>query len=427
MIPTIGRAALTQTAIDSVLCQQGITDFEIIVADCAVGSAVEEAVRSLNDQRVIYRKTPDGDPSLGWDFAFQQASGDYFIWLDDDNYLLPHALRTLDAVIAATGAEIVTGHHVYYYDSLYVRPDRRRTLGVTRFDGSATAIDPLVAMKSVVSFTTGAREQPYRFHPAATAFSRRLGERATARLGHVVLPRQWCNHSLQPILFGLAKSCVGISVPLSIVGRYGVSLTQTFNTGEKRRARPVRPIHFSPVHGDIYRNHVADAYFAVINALQPELAGITVSLPNFLDRYARELFFGDMPLAVMHPLWEELATVAAGLPETDRNQILPTVRRLRRAAAMVQPLKTFGWWSSLRALYRYLQKWSGRDRRRIPGATSETLVRLAPYGIADVRTLVSRVPELVRAITGQDLLAAADEAIRAARRLHLKPSAPVGV
>ena len=90
VIPTYNRAAYLDAAIASVLAQRG-ADFEIIVSDnCSQDETAAVVSKHLADSRVRYFRNEQNIGMVrNWRKAvFEHASGDWFILLSDDDYLV---------------------------------------------------------------------------------------------------------------------------------------------------------------------------------------------------------------------------------------------------------------------------------------------------------------------------------------------------
>ena len=104
LLPTRNGGALLSNCIASIL-EQDCEDFELVVSDNANTDTTPDVLRQLaGDPRLKVitqaRALPVAD---NWTAALQASSGDYILMMGDDDYLLPGALRRLDAVIGAHG------------------------------------------------------------------------------------------------------------------------------------------------------------------------------------------------------------------------------------------------------------------------------------------------------------------------------------
>lgn len=96
IIPTYNRAVVIQKALDSVIAQTYI-NWECIVVDDGSTDATLEVLKKYNEQdsRILFFKRerlPKGAPTCR-NIGLEHAKGDYVIFLDSDDYLLPFCLE----------------------------------------------------------------------------------------------------------------------------------------------------------------------------------------------------------------------------------------------------------------------------------------------------------------------------------------------
>ncbi|TSC78285.1 MAG: glycosyl transferase family protein [Parcubacteria group bacterium Gr01-1014_33] len=307
LIPTSGRAHLIRMAVESVLTQT-FRDFELIVVDSSGSEEAKEATLYSDDARVRYVESPKSPPLITWDFAARQATGEYVMWCDDDNFLLPFALDLFDRTIRNTSAEVITASHFYYYDDRHPRLFLRNSVGVVPWNGSVQAIDLSSALREIFGFSRRGPGQKYpRFHFSATVFSRQILERAFARLGFVMIAEMPNIHSLQPILFAFAKSSFFVDIPMVIVGRLGVSMSQIWSTAARARFKK-RPFiaQLSPVKGYTRMNGILENYLRTKKLLPDLLGDIPIGYERFAEQYVSELFYLDTGVVAALRNWKEL-------------------------------------------------------------------------------------------------------------------------
>jgi glycosyltransferase involved in cell wall biosynthesis len=91
-IPTYNRAEFLNEAINSVLIQQG--NYEIVIVDDGSTDNTEQVVVSTGSDRIRYFKN---ERNMGRPFTrnrcIKEASGDYILWLDDDDLFMPFLLQ----------------------------------------------------------------------------------------------------------------------------------------------------------------------------------------------------------------------------------------------------------------------------------------------------------------------------------------------
>lgn len=101
MIPTIGRECLSKLLAE--LVPQLCLDDEVLVVGDGPQPRAAEIIKGI-DARVIYHEHgPDhawGHPQRNW--AMRRSRGTHLMWFDDDDALLPEALRTVRSAIAST-------------------------------------------------------------------------------------------------------------------------------------------------------------------------------------------------------------------------------------------------------------------------------------------------------------------------------------
>jgi len=93
VIPTYNRAAMVCEAIDSVLVQT-YPDFEVIVVDDGSTDGTEQVLRErYGDDRVRYFYQENQGRAVARNRGVRMSKGEYLLFLDSDDWLLPHALE----------------------------------------------------------------------------------------------------------------------------------------------------------------------------------------------------------------------------------------------------------------------------------------------------------------------------------------------
>jgi glycosyltransferase involved in cell wall biosynthesis len=108
IIPAYNGAATIADAIDSILRQTRPPDEIIVSDDCSTDETVEVAQRYAERIRVV-RRAQNGGLSANRNTGARASQGDWLLFLDQDDALLPHALESLSTVAEATGAGVVYG------------------------------------------------------------------------------------------------------------------------------------------------------------------------------------------------------------------------------------------------------------------------------------------------------------------------------
>lgn len=101
VIPTKDRAGKLSHALRSALAQRH-HDFEVIVSNNQSQDDTEKTVLAHSHARLRYVRAPRSMSVVDhWEFALGQACGDWVLFLCDDDALMPGALASLEAAIAA--------------------------------------------------------------------------------------------------------------------------------------------------------------------------------------------------------------------------------------------------------------------------------------------------------------------------------------
>ncbi len=107
IIPAFNAASYLQSAVDSCL-RQTFPPREIIVVDDGSQDGTADVCRALGDT-VRLERIENGGVARARNIGAKQATGDYFVFLDADDVLLPHALESLHRQIEESSAGFVYG------------------------------------------------------------------------------------------------------------------------------------------------------------------------------------------------------------------------------------------------------------------------------------------------------------------------------
>jgi len=122
-IPTFNRGSKLNRAIKSAL-EQDYKNIEVIISDNASIDNTEEICtnHAKIDSRVIYIKQPlNKGPLVNYNTVLNQASGQYFMWLGDDDWIdSKYITVSLGILTYGANVSLVSGTPKYYKDSKYV-------------------------------------------------------------------------------------------------------------------------------------------------------------------------------------------------------------------------------------------------------------------------------------------------------------------
>ena len=324
-IPTIGRLDLIKIALES-LKRQTDQDFEVIIGDSHRNTELEHFVQELHNPAIrVVHPPPKAGAFSPWDHPPRFARGRYVMWLDDDNALLPDALALFRKIAERTQADIITANHLYFYDAKHPRRELRHSIGIVPFTGKEYAINLENALRQTFSFSRSSLGATPRFHFSATIVSRAVVQKAYGRLGHVLFPDLPHMHSLTPILFSFAHTCVFLDRPVAIIGRLSVSMSQSWSTAARKRFKDHTTRGLSPLAAYTKINARYESYLRVRAALPEVFKDIPIDEVQFAEIHLRELSVLDAPLLQTTNYWIEFFHFIRRFSE-------PTYSRLHKTA-----------------------------------------------------------------------------------------------
>ena len=250
VIPTQDRARLLAVAVRHAL-DLDHPDFEVIVSDNATTAERRtltlEAVREFADApnlRIVHPPRVLSPPEH-FEFALEQASGDYVSFLTDKMVVLPHALADAEAVIAATGAEIVNWACAAYYLEDPQDPGGAGNL-VEEFEflnGRPEAYDPIAALRFKAGGAVPRNRQGTRDYVLGKlvfgCYSRELIDRIRARSG-TVFGGATHDYSAMSQALSLAGTCVMLNAYAALF----LTLPRDQSLGSATATEPQRALQY---------------------------------------------------------------------------------------------------------------------------------------------------------------------------------------
>lgn len=114
--PSLNQGRFIRDCIESVKTQTGV-DWEHIVVDAG---STDETLRVLREYpHLQWTSEPDHGMSDGINQGFRRATGDWLMWLNADDYLLPGALQRVAGIATGQPAD-----DVIYGECLFVDQDK---------------------------------------------------------------------------------------------------------------------------------------------------------------------------------------------------------------------------------------------------------------------------------------------------------------
>ncbi len=138
VIPTHNRAQYLAEAVASALSQE-FQDLEVVVVDDGGTDNTPEVLAQVNDPRLRYLRKPKSNAPDTRNHCINAARGEWLLWLDSDDMLLPGWLARLGSLLEA-GAEADV-----YYGNLEVVDAQGRRLNIIRYEDFAGKNELLLA------------------------------------------------------------------------------------------------------------------------------------------------------------------------------------------------------------------------------------------------------------------------------------------
>ncbi len=106
IIPAYNNESTIQRCLSSV-CNQTFSDIEIIVINDGSTDNTEEKILSIKDCRIKYFSQTNMGPSAARNKGLELAKGEYILFVDADDYLMPDMLEVLFNTAQKNNAQIV--------------------------------------------------------------------------------------------------------------------------------------------------------------------------------------------------------------------------------------------------------------------------------------------------------------------------------
>ncbi len=115
LLPVYNRENYVKQAVDSVL-NQTFRDFELLAVDDGSTDRSAEILKSYGNRLTFIQQCNQG-PEIARNSAAAMAQGEYLVYFDSDDFLLPFALETYDKVIRGTDSPpLLQGSTIYFQD-----------------------------------------------------------------------------------------------------------------------------------------------------------------------------------------------------------------------------------------------------------------------------------------------------------------------
>jgi glycosyltransferase involved in cell wall biosynthesis len=251
VIPTRNRASYLPASIESVL-NQTCGDFELIVSDNFSDDNAPEVVRSFDDPRIRYVKTPAALPiNESWAFGIDHAQGEYVTFLADDDVYARIYLESFATEISDENPDVIACGMPQYYENPHY--ESRHKFASPHFTNRGHIYDCAGKKNEILRYMfakADLADYPDEFRPiglaylANGAYRRSIFDELKSALGSV-FPRNLAStdvYSSAIILSQFTNKYCFLDKPLYVQRVSDVSLTRSPDI-EKQRKTYGRPTH----------------------------------------------------------------------------------------------------------------------------------------------------------------------------------------
>jgi len=372
VIPTHNRLDLLRDAIETVV-RQDYDDWDLVVFDNASTDDIAGHVAGLADKRIRCVRSDEFLPvTASWNRAIDLATGDYIVFLGDDDGLAPRYFSRISAIIREFRSPEIVYCAIYQFLHPGVAPwDRRGFVADVRsgffFVGRDSPFVLSAAQaREAVRGSIGLRRN-FTFNIQAFAFSRAILGRL--RGDGPIFRSPFPDYYLANIALAKSESTVVVPSPMTIAGvsaaSYGFTL---FNKLEEQGARILNAkLAADPLYAEVER-------FLLPGPLYNSNYVLTM---EHVVRYAQGFVDCHVDYGRYRRL-QILASLIAGggwlQPGTDGTQLWPMLAPLEKLWAVVLSVPL------LLGRMVGIEAWVGRVLERL----------LGPYGFRPKQLILDR-------------------------------------
>jgi glycosyltransferase involved in cell wall biosynthesis len=277
VIPTRNRAHLLESALQSVLGQD-FDDYELIVSDNCSSDNTEEVVREVAGDRARYVR-PSEPLSMPdhWEFALDQARGQFITYLCDDDAWAPGALARAASLLQLSGSKLVVLHSSVYYAPDWYDAGLRNVVSLSPFSGEVREHRSDDVIRWLFGSCRLVLEAPRMLNSFCHRETIHRVRRAAGRI-FLLCP----DYSFAVMSLTAVPSWLYIDEPLHLIGFFSESIgsSYVFNRGEAaqefaREFKQEKLLQRVPLQSKVVSNYITETYL-MSREILPALAGYEV-------------------------------------------------------------------------------------------------------------------------------------------------------
>lgn len=326
VIPTRNRAELLRTALHSAL-RQTFDDYEIVVSDNCSQDNTPEIVRELQTSRVRYVRVdrPLSMPDH-WEFALDQARGEYVTFLCDDDAVTAAGLDRVAAAIASHQSKLLVLGSAKYYGSNWFDPAFRNVGVVPPHSGQEIECQSHETLKRI--FECRVLEQAPRMINSFGHRETMLRLRAEAKRMFLMCP----DYSFAAFMLTDVPSWTYLDEPLHVQGVFaeGIGSSQYYNRGEPSREfirefGETNLLKRVPLQVPVVTNYIAETLLMCKERMGRRLRGYEIQQASYFIGCWQDLSVHELNGIDVEADKDEVLRVLARQPETVRDAVLSII------------------------------------------------------------------------------------------------------
>jgi glycosyltransferase involved in cell wall biosynthesis len=300
VIPTRERHETLKYAIESCLAQD-FEDYEVVVCDNYSSASTKQVVDEFASPHIRYfRSEKPLSMQDNWNLAFTHSTGDWVIFIGDDDGLLPFGLRQLDLALKRhPDVKAVRWNYAVYTWPNIIVPEYANYLQLCLLRHEAV-LDSRATIKGVLQGNVGANLLPNLYH---SAVSREVLEDIKRRTGVVFAGFHPDTYTSFGVAY-LTKRHLSLTIPISVAGFSGSSNNVAFSFMRRKHQYAANlpaenaayGLRINPWVPDLptLLAVLADSFLLAKRDLFPNDSNIIFDRKLFAERFLKEMPIDDL-------------------------------------------------------------------------------------------------------------------------------------
>jgi glycosyltransferase involved in cell wall biosynthesis len=299
VIPTRERHETLKYALESCLAQD-FDDFEIVVCDNCSSAATKQVVDEFGSPHIRYfRAEQPLSMQDNWNLAYTFSSGDWVIFIGDDDGLLPFGLRQLNQALKRNDVKAVRWNYAVYSWPNIIAPEFANYLQLCLLRHEVV-LESKAIIKGVLQGCVGANLLPNLYH---SAVAREILEEIRRRTGKVFAGYHPDTYTSFGVAY-LSERHLSLTIPISVSGFSGSSNNIAFSFLRRKHEYAKKHRNENASHGlqinpwvpdlPTLWSVLADSFLLAKRDLFPDDPDLVFDRKLFAERFLREMPIDDV-------------------------------------------------------------------------------------------------------------------------------------